>query len=174
MFTCYRCNLKIDCRHHRENKKKNSMERVAFEKLSDQEKWHYLESLIVGNQPVRPYMPPKATIQTVKPNWIGPLYTNIPFPHYHDKNGTTITQSASNIFNGSLHERSEKDHVDMDWHGYVTQVKDGEFKMAPAPGVDQSWIKGYCNGVHFLFKGTRLVQGVWPGFLLMYGPPPVE
>lgn len=140
------------------------MKRGDFENLSNDDRWKYLESLIDGNQPVRPYLPPNATIERCKPNWIGPLYCNIPFPHYKEKDYTTIQLDENCIFNGKL---IDKDEVEMTWEGYVSQQRDGELKLSPVHN-SPSFIEGKCNGIAFRFEGSQLVYGVWPGFLHLY------
>ena len=145
------------------------MERKAFEELSNDKKWEYLESLIKGNKPIRPYFPP-ATIVRCKPNWISPLYVNIPFPHYKNKDHTTIELDDDNIFNGTLNDKDDTDEVIMRWEGYVSQSRDGELKLSPIINYDKPcFIQGKCNGFDFRFEDTELIYGVWPGFLHLYG-----
>lgn len=101
------------------------MQRAAFEKLSNDDRWNFLDSLVEGNKPVRPYFPPSATIVRCKPDWIGPLYVNIPFPHYSMKDGTTIQLDDDCVFNGTLTDEDSTDKVTMRWQGYVSQQRDG-------------------------------------------------
>jgi hypothetical protein len=103
------------------------------------------------------------SIKTCKPDWIGPLYTNTPMPHYiHGK--TSIQLDEDNVYNGKLKTST----VTMLWKGYACQLYDGELKMCPIAATAESYIAGDCNGIAFMFKETDLEYGVWPGFLLLY------
>lgn len=146
--------------------KVSKMKRSEFHELSNDQQWEFLESLIKGNKPLRPYMPPNATIERCKPDWIGPLYVNIPFPHHPTYDGTKITLDEDNIYNGTL----EDDHpVTMRWEGYVSQSRDGELKLSPVHDHHpKPFIEGICDGFNFRFEGTDLKYGVWPGFLCLY------
>lgn len=137
-----------------------SLERL--EGMSLDERW----ALIDGN--VKPVRPPP-TLRKCKPNWIGPLYRNIPMPHYTaGGDGTSIALGSDNVFNGTLVDKDEHDDVVMTWKGYTCQLYDGELKMAPRRSEKESTITGRCNGIAFAFAGTELMFGCWPGFLLLY------
>jgi hypothetical protein len=101
-----------------------------------------------------------------KPDYIGPLYRNIPMPHYTVTDGTSITLDDDNIFNGTLIDKDETDNVTMSWKGYTCQLYDGELKMSPIN--DTATITGTCNGIAFAFDRTELIFGCWPGFLSLY------
>lgn len=123
--------------------------------LTLEEKWKLIGS---GYKRVR------ENVKTSKPDFIGGLYQDIPFPCLKDGN-TYINTETENTYNGSL--KYGQNEVVMTWEGYVSQLRDGELKMSPL-SQETSTIKGTCNGINFEFRGSTLLFGVWPGFLLIY------
>lgn len=157
--------MKLDC-----EKEKNSgcvcdkkMEKVVtLEKLQSMT-WDELWALIDSNAVVS-----RPNIETCKPNYIGPLYCNTQMPHYSEKDGTSITLDTDNVFNGTLKDKDKTDEVGMNWKGYSCQLYDGTLKLG-AISQKASVIWGTCNGKNFMFEGTTLAFGCWPGFLELYG-----
>lgn len=147
------------------------MQRVEYQRLTLDQKWEFLHSLVQGNKPHRPYMPPYASLIRCKPDYIGPLYINIPFPHYENCDHTTIQLDDESVFCGSLRDCDSNDKliVTMTWKGYVSQQHDGELRMSPVHNYNNPYIEGVCNGFNFRFEGLELMYGVWPGFLSLYG-----
>ena len=139
------------------------MDVQTFDRLTAEEKWTLVPDGFVH---VRPG---DAKIKTCKPDWIGPLYCKIPFPHYDTGDGTVVALETHNIYNGRLTRVVSKTQevLDMSWSGYVSQLDDGELKLRPC-NAQTSVIVGVCNGVNFKFTGSKFEYGVWPGFLLLY------
>ncbi len=132
-----------------------------FSALTEDAKW----ALIDGD--AIPARPAEQKLVTCKPNWIAPLYTDTPMPHYIPCQGTSITLDAANVYNGSLVDENARDVVEMSWRGYTCQLYDGTLKMCPL-NATTSTLAGTCNGVAFQFVGTKLAYGCWPGFIEMY------
>ena len=133
---------------------------ISLEKLqgmSVDERWDLIDSGAIRAKP---------DVETCTPNFIGPLYRNIPFPHYDTVDGTSILLDVDNIFNGTLVDYDEMDKVTMTWKGYTSQQYDGSLKLGAVNA--QSVISGTCNGIYFRFQGVKLVFGCWPGFLELY------
>lgn len=125
--------------------------------LTEEEKWNLIGSGYTRIQ--------TKTIKTCKPDFIGGLYCDIPFPCFDTKR-MSIKTDEENIFNGSLNYKGANNNVTMKWTGYVSQLRDGELKMAPIS--ESSTIEGECNGISFKMLRHSLIFGVWPGFLLLY------
>lgn len=132
----------------------------ALQSMTVDERWELIDNSATS---VGPW---NSTIKPCQPNWIGPLYTNTPMPHYTQKDGTSILLDEDNVYNGTLEDKDETDTVVMRWKGYTCQLYDGQLKMCPVS--PDSRIVGTCNDIVFKFKGTEFEYGVWPGFLLLY------
>jgi hypothetical protein len=135
--------------------KEGAISFASFKAMTTDERWALIKS---GVKRV------SVSVKTCQPNFIWPLYTNVPMPHYSSiKEGISVTLDEANVFNGTLKYR---DNVTMSWKGYTCQLYDGELKMAPAR--EGATITGTCNGIAFAFAGVALQFGCWPGFLLLY------
>ncbi len=134
------------------------MELSTFQAMSTSEQWKVFKSLCGNSTFVRA---PRS--KWCSPNYINPLYTNIPFPNY-TSGGTSIELDKLNILIGKL--VNDRYQITVAWNGYVTNVYDGEIKMCPV--TDNAFIEGSCDGVKFRFEKTQLVYGKWPGFLNIF------
>jgi len=133
---------------------------AEFQSMTLDQRWERIKSASV----VRPS---DMNIKSCKPDYIGPLYTNTPFPHFPKKGQTTsITLSDGNIYDGTVIYESSGLSVNVTWKGYSTQLYDGTLKLCPVN--ESSTIEGVWNNVNFKFKGTTFEYGVWPGFIELY------
>jgi hypothetical protein len=135
-------------------------------KLSSDDQWNLIDSKASF---VNPNM-----IKT-KPSYIGPLYWNTPFPHYSNRDGTTIQLSENNIYEGSLVDICVKERVEMNWKGYTCQLYDGILKLCPINSeaeingtIENIVTTGKSSVLNFRFVAQNLVSGCYPGFIEMY------
>lgn len=136
---------------------------VSLQAMTLPQRWE----LVTGEK--TPVRPAGLNLKPCHPHYIGPLYTNTPFPHFPNVVETTsITLDDDNIYNGKVYYQGIAYSVTMTWKGYTTQLYDGTLKMCPIGAEADSRIEGVCNGFHFKFNGTSLEYGVWPGFIELY------
>lgn len=139
------------------------MDKATFTALTEDQKWKLIDSNAKINSAER-----HNGIIPCKPSCIGPLYTNTPMPDYQSQDGTTIKLDNDNIYNGYLRDEDSTDSVFMRWNGYTCQLYDGTLKMCPIPSEKSPILTGVCNGVGFMFMGSKHESGCWPAFLEMY------
>lgn len=140
----------------------NMISLSSFRLMTQEERW----ALVKGGK--TRVNPSNFNIKTCKPDFIAPLYTNTPFPHFPEMEGTTqITLSDDNIYDGVVVYKINEFSVHVTWKGYTTQLYDGTLKMCPVNHL--STIEGVWNGIfYFKFTGSTFEHGVWPGFIELY------